>query len=144
SIQVRFEDFVLRQDEILARLSEFLGIPLAKIPVRLDSIGRWQTVVEAASTRLDMSTTLVLGLYALTLLGLGFGLRDRLHRLLGLGLFGVTLLKLGLYDIWSLGTLYQIAVGGGLAALLLTGAFLYGRFAGRIRELLTDDGGGKP
>jgi len=43
SIQVRFEDFVLRQDETLAHLSEFLGIPLAKIPVRPDSIGRWKT-----------------------------------------------------------------------------------------------------
>ena len=50
------------------------------------AIGRWESVVAGAATRLDMSTTLVLGLYALCLLGLGFGLRDRLHRLLGLGL----------------------------------------------------------
>jgi hypothetical protein len=117
------------------------GLPAEELSALISS---WQALVDQAATRLDMSTTLVLGLYALTLLGLGFGLRDRLHRLLGLGLFGVTLLKLGLYDIWSLGTLYRIAVGGGLAALLLTGAFLYGRFAGRIRELLTSDGGKQP
>ncbi|MBN2882252.1 MAG: sulfotransferase [Clostridia bacterium] len=43
SIKIRFEDFVLNQDETLARLEEFLGIPLAKIPVRTDSIGRWKT-----------------------------------------------------------------------------------------------------
>lgn len=41
-IEVRFEDFVLRQDETLKRLEKFLGIPLAKIPVRTDSIGRWK------------------------------------------------------------------------------------------------------
>jgi hypothetical protein len=39
-IEVRFEDFVLRQDQTLARLEEFLGIRLAKIPVRPDSVGR--------------------------------------------------------------------------------------------------------
>ncbi len=41
-IEVRFEDFVLRQDETLARLEEFLGIKLAKIPVQTDPIDRWK------------------------------------------------------------------------------------------------------
>ncbi len=41
-IEVRFEDFVLRQEETLGRLEAFLGIPLARIPVRHDSIGRWK------------------------------------------------------------------------------------------------------
>ncbi len=41
-IEVRFEDFVLRQEETLARLEAFLGIPLARIPVRTDPVGRWK------------------------------------------------------------------------------------------------------
>ena len=41
-IKVRFEDFVLRQAETLARLEEFLGIKLARIPVRSDPVGRWK------------------------------------------------------------------------------------------------------
>lgn len=41
-IEVRFEDFVLRQEETLARLEKFLGIPLARIPVRHDAVGRWR------------------------------------------------------------------------------------------------------
>lgn len=41
-IEVRFEDFVLRQDETLARLEDFLGISLAKIPVWAESVGRWK------------------------------------------------------------------------------------------------------
>ena len=41
-IEVRLEDFVLRQEETLHRLEKFLGIPLARIPVRPEVIGRWQ------------------------------------------------------------------------------------------------------
>lgn len=41
-IEVRFEDFVLNQEETLTRLEGFLGIPLARIEVRPDSVGRWK------------------------------------------------------------------------------------------------------
>jgi hypothetical protein len=41
-ISVRFEDFVLKQEETLARLEGFLGIPLNRIPVRKNPIGRWK------------------------------------------------------------------------------------------------------
>lgn len=40
AITVRFEDFVLRQDETLARLEAFLGFPLAKIPVNKEAVDR--------------------------------------------------------------------------------------------------------
>ena len=42
-IEVRFEDFVLKQEETLIRLEAFLGFPLARIIMRPDSIGRWKT-----------------------------------------------------------------------------------------------------
>jgi hypothetical protein len=41
-ITVRLEDFVLRQDVTLQRLEAFLGVPLAKIPVKPEVIGRWR------------------------------------------------------------------------------------------------------
>ena len=41
-IEVRFEDFVLRQAETLARLERFLGLPLARIPARAEAVARWQ------------------------------------------------------------------------------------------------------
>jgi hypothetical protein len=47
TIAVRFEDFVLNQDVTLGRLQEFLGIPLTKIPVRADAVGRWKTNPDA-------------------------------------------------------------------------------------------------
>jgi hypothetical protein len=39
---VRFEDFVIRQDETLGRLQDYLGFPLTKIPVDPTRIGQWQ------------------------------------------------------------------------------------------------------
>lgn len=42
-IEVRMEDFVLRQDETLARLGAFLGLKLAKIPVKPEAVDRWKT-----------------------------------------------------------------------------------------------------
>jgi hypothetical protein len=41
-IEVRFEDFVLRQEKTLKRLEAFLGIPLARIIVRPDSVQRYR------------------------------------------------------------------------------------------------------
>ncbi|MDR3708027.1 MAG: sulfotransferase [Capsulimonadaceae bacterium] len=43
---VRFEDFVLHQEETLSRLEEFTGVPLARIEVRPDSVGRWRVSEE--------------------------------------------------------------------------------------------------
>jgi hypothetical protein len=51
-IRVRFEDFVLNQEESLRRLEEFLEIPLARIIVRPDSVGRWKTDTEQHTSEL--------------------------------------------------------------------------------------------
>jgi hypothetical protein len=41
-IEVRFEDFVLRQEETLGRLEEYLGVKLSRIPVVPEAVGRWR------------------------------------------------------------------------------------------------------
>ena len=43
TIDVRFEDFILKQNETLERLEGFLGIVLDKIEVRPEAVGRWKT-----------------------------------------------------------------------------------------------------
>lgn len=45
-IEVRFEDFVLDQERTLTRLEDYLGIPLARIAVRKDSVARWKAQPE--------------------------------------------------------------------------------------------------
>lgn len=42
-LALRFEDFVLRQEETLKKTEAFLGIPLATIAVRPESVGRWKS-----------------------------------------------------------------------------------------------------
>ena len=42
-ITVKFEDFIMNQDETLARLESYLGFKLAKIEARKESVGRWKT-----------------------------------------------------------------------------------------------------
>ena len=49
-IEVRLEDFVQQQDKTLARLSDFLGFPAAKIPVKPEAVGRWRTDDEDPAT----------------------------------------------------------------------------------------------
>ena len=41
-IEIRFEDFILKQEETLQRLEAFLDFPLSRIIVRPDSIGRYK------------------------------------------------------------------------------------------------------
>ena len=41
-LEVRFEDFVLQQDETLARIGDFLGAKLARIPVQPETVDRWK------------------------------------------------------------------------------------------------------
>lgn len=42
SLRVRFEDYVLQQDRTLRQLEEFLGLPLSKLPVNPEAVGRWK------------------------------------------------------------------------------------------------------
>jgi hypothetical protein len=42
-IDVRFEDFVQDQGRTLERLEGFLGMPLARIPVDPEAVGRWRS-----------------------------------------------------------------------------------------------------
>ena len=45
-IEVRVEDLILDQDRTLTRLEGFLGMPLARVEVRPESVGRWRQDTE--------------------------------------------------------------------------------------------------
>jgi hypothetical protein len=42
-LQVTFEEFVLNQEETLARIEDFLGLDLVTVPVKPEAVGRWET-----------------------------------------------------------------------------------------------------
>jgi len=94
----------------------------------------WTTVAAQAGA-LDTTTTVVMGLYAVALVGMGFVAREVLHRWLGLALFATTLAKVMLSDVWRLGRGQQILVFMAVGALMLAAGFLYARYGRRILGL---------
>ena len=77
-------------------------------------------------------------LYAAILIVLGIVRRLRLLRLSGLGLLAVPIIKLFVYDTFSLEQEYRVAAFIGLGALLVAGGFLYQRYNRVIREFLLE------
>lgn len=61
------------------------------------------------------------------LMAAGMRYRRRVVRMAGLGIFGLLLLKLVVYDIWSLPMIGRIVVFILLGAVLLALSFLYQR-----------------
>lgn len=104
----------------------------------------FRETVHAQQGRLDMATTLVLGVWAALLVGAGFLVRSALHRWLGLALFALTLGKLALWDVWRLSRLYQIGVFTAVGALLLAASYLYARHGSRLIDLIKQGGRGGP
>ena len=80
----------------------------------------------------DMTFTIAWALYSLGLIAWGLWRRHRGVRTAGVGLFGLTLAKLFLFDLASIGSLYRIAVTLIVAVVALVVSFLYQRFAARL------------
>jgi uncharacterized membrane protein len=68
------------------------------------------------------------GVYALGLISGGIWQKRKLLRMLGIGLFGITLVKLFVFDLAAISTLGKIIAFIGLGILLLVISFLYQRF----------------
>ena len=67
-IQIRFEDFVLRHEETLSKLEEFLGISLGRIIVRPETVERWKRVEEPCEIPYEfLQEAIVENGYSLTL-----------------------------------------------------------------------------
>jgi hypothetical protein len=108
-------------------------------PMPLDSeeLSIFMMSVDAAKAEhrnlLAMSTTLILAVVAMALLGAGFAARDPFHRYLGLALFLGTIGKLVMWDVWNLPRLYQVVVLTFVGVLLLGSGFLYARLKALFR-----------
>lgn len=61
-------------------------------------------------------------------LGVGIALRSQGARMVALVLFGVTLVKMSLHDLWLLDTLQRLIGFVGIGVLLLSCSLMYHRF----------------
>jgi uncharacterized membrane protein len=91
----------------------------------------------AAQNAQNLSLTVLWLVYAVILLVVGIARRSRAVRLGGLILIGISIVKVFVYDVFTLQTVYRIVAFVGLGILLLVGGFLYQRYSARIKEFLT-------
>jgi uncharacterized membrane protein len=107
----------------------------------LEAVGWAQRTVEAPN-QLSVETvtiSIVFAIYAVILVSAGVFTRTAINRLAGLGLIGLVVLKLYLFDVWQVGRVYRISAFVALGALLLATSFLYSRFRSLIDSLWKDD-----
>lgn len=71
--------------------------------------------------------SILMASYAVLMIGGGVLSRSALNRIVGLGLIGLVVVKLYLYDVWLLDRIYRIAAFGALGALLLLTSYVYSR-----------------
>ena len=70
----------------------------------------------------------------MALVAAGVVRQSTLNRILGLGLIGLVVAKLYLYDVWLLGLLYRMAAFAALGVLLLAMSYLYSHFRESIER----------
>jgi hypothetical protein len=74
--------------------------------------------------------SVVAAAYAVLLVGGGAAQRHTFSRQIGIGIIGLVVLKLYLYDVWLLGGFYRMAAFAILGGMLLVMSYLYSRRAG--------------
>ncbi len=91
----------------------------------------------AAQNAQNLSLTAIWLVYAVILLVVGIARRSRGVRLGGLVLIAISILKVFVWDVFALQTMYRIIAFVVLGVLLLVGGYLYQRYSARIKEFLT-------
>lgn len=97
-----------------------------------------KALLQQFTNQRNIAISIFWGLYGIGALVFGFLKKSKLIRLGSLILLIATILKVFLYDFWALGTVYRMIVSLALGVVFLLGAFLYHRFADRIKHLIRD------
>lgn len=87
----------------------------------------------------SLALTAVWAIYAVALLVVGINRRWRPVRLWALALLAIPILKVFLWDVFTLRQLYRIIAFVGLGVLLLASAYLYQRFSKSIRSFIAKE-----
>lgn len=86
-----------------------------------------------------VSISVLMAAYGGVLVMLGVLTREGPTRMLGLGLLGVVVAKLYLYDVWQLEKVYRIVAFSFLGVVLLATSFLYSRYRAKIESWWRDE-----
>ncbi|GAA5344586.1 DUF2339 domain-containing protein [Planifilum fimeticola] len=91
------------------------------------------------SNRLQLTLSMVWILYSLALMAVGIWRRKQGARMMAIGLFGLTILKLFLFDLSFLETLYRIISFIVLGLILIGVSYVYSRYKGLFMAPEKDD-----
>ncbi len=119
----------------------FAGHVFLLYGLSLEVIG-WAERTTPSRNLLSVETvalSILFAVYALLLISLGVAARTALNRLAGLGLIGIVICKLYLFDVWQLERVYRISAFVALGVLLIATSFLYSRFRQWIERWRKDD-----
>ncbi|HEY0549888.1 MAG TPA: DUF2339 domain-containing protein, partial [Verrucomicrobiae bacterium] len=95
-------------------------------------VSRWVFI----SSRTHFLLTVSWAALAAALFILGFVLRERMYRWLGLGILACAVGRVFLSDVWKLETIYRILSFMALGVVLLALGFIYNKFQEKIRQWL--------
>jgi uncharacterized membrane protein len=95
--------------------------------------------IENQTSVVAIGVSILMAVYAVLLIGIGVAARSVLDRILGLGLIGLVVLKLYLFDVWEAGRLFRMAAFVALGILLLLTSYLYSRFRPAIESFWKDE-----
>jgi uncharacterized membrane protein len=104
----------------------------------LEAVG-WAARTAAPESFRNVATTsisVLAAFYAVLLVAGGSVWQSAITRVLGIGLIGLVVVKLYLYDVWLLGEFYRMAAFAILGVLLLAMSYLYSRFRERISQAI--------
>jgi hypothetical protein len=122
---------------ILTGLGTVLAFLLVNIEIAdyFSSPGSTLTFQFSGDFARDMTYSIAWAVFALVLLVVGIAKRVRTTRYAGLGLLGVTILKLFFHDLAQLDQLYRIGAFVAVAAIAMLASFAYQRFyAASVKE----------
>lgn len=115
---------------------------IVMLSVVLFEFNDWAPTVVSTDDRaslMAMGVSILMALYALMLIVIGVLYRSVLDRVLGLGLFGIVVMKLYLFDIWEASRLFRTVAFVALGLLLLLTSYLYSRFRHTIESWWRDE-----
>lgn len=92
--------------------------------------------IEKLNNKKSVTLSVFWILYAVLLLILGIIKKAKYIRLFGLFLLSFAILKLFMYDLWGLGTLYRIISSMTLGIVLLAVSYAYQRFKDQIKTII--------
>ena len=92
----------------------------------LGSVGRNASTENMVSAE-SAAISVLVACYAVLLVGAGVAYNFALNRILGLGLIGLVIAKLYLYDVWLLVRIYRIVASSIAAASMAVASGVYGK-----------------